>query len=112
MLACLCQPLRVLLSLLAADAHLAEQGLAVRARHVPVRLASMEDLCLVHDEAQVRLSTGSYPSDGIASQALGLDSDTYFAGPHSGHAAKLSAGSVVEVRVAWVEVSTVTAGYE
>eukprot|EP00966_Prymnesium_polylepis_P335136 7390494-Prymnesium_polylepis.2 len=77
---------------------LVEQGLAAKARHVPVRLAAIEDLCLVHERAQVELSVGAYESDAAASQALGLDGDTYFSAAASGRAAKLSAGSVVEVK--------------
>jgi acetoin utilization deacetylase AcuC-like enzyme len=74
-----------------------EQGLDSRCRLVPARTASTEDLELVHSAEQVKLSTGVYETDEDASLALGLDSDTYFAGSTSGHAARLSAGSVIEL---------------
>ena len=74
-----------------------EQGLDARTRLVPARPASVDDLRLVHTAEQVRKSTGKYSSDEEARLALGLDSDTYFSAGASGHAALLSAGSVVEL---------------
>lgn len=74
-----------------------EQGLDARSRLVPARPASIDDLTLVHSAEQVRRSTGQYASDEAATLALGLDGDTYFSASASGHAALLSAGSVVEM---------------
>ena len=74
-----------------------EQQLVSRARLVPARLASDEDLCLVHERRLVRRATGSYSADEDAVAALGLDGDTYFSAAASGYAARLSAGSVVEL---------------
>jgi len=76
---------------------LIERGLDARSRLVPAREASTADLELVHTPEQVAKSTGLYPSDGAASATLGLDSDTYFAASASGYAARLAAGSVVEL---------------
>jgi hypothetical protein len=67
------------------------------ARLVPARLVSNEDLALVHDRKHVRRATATYGSDLEGSEALELASDTYFTGQHSGYAARLSAGSVVEL---------------
>ena len=74
-----------------------EQELVARARLVPARLVSNEDLALVHDRKHVRRATATYGSDLEGSEALELASDTYFTGQHSGYAARLSAGSVVEL---------------
>ena len=110
-----------------------EQELVSRARLVPARLASMEDLALVHDRKLVRRATATYDTDEDATAALGIErcvracvracvrrcgrraglilcvhracslarlpfgSDTYFRAKHSGYAARLSAGSVVEL---------------
>lgn len=74
-----------------------EQGLVDRARLVPVRLASNADLALVHDRKLVRGATATYETDEEATAALGIDTDTYFRAKHSGYAARLSAGSVVEL---------------
>ena len=74
-----------------------ERGLDARSRLVPCRTASMDDLKLVHTAEQVSKSTSVYPSDAAATEALGIDSDTYFDGQASGYAAMLSAGSVVEM---------------
>lgn len=73
------------------------QGLDARCKLVPVRAAHEADLELVHTQAQVRESTCTYVSEVAASAALRIDSDTYFAADASGHAARLAAGSVVEL---------------
>ena len=73
------------------------RGLDARSRLVPAREASTEDLTLVHTAEQVAHSTAVYPSDAAATAALGLDSDTYFSATASGYAARLAAGSVVEL---------------
>lgn len=50
-----------------------EQELVARARLVPVRLASNEDLALVHDRKLVRGATATYDTDEDATAALGID---------------------------------------
>ena len=72
-----------------------EQELVARARLVPARLLSNEDLALVHDRKHVRRATATYGSDLEGSEALELASDTYFTGQHSGYAARLSALNIV-----------------
>lgn len=74
-----------------------EQGLDKRCKLVPVRAASAADCELVHSRRQVRRASGRYETDEAASEALGIDPDTYFSGSASGHAAMLSAGSVTEL---------------
>ena len=50
-----------------------EQELVSRARLVPARLASMEDLALVHDRKLVRRATATYDTDEDATAALGIE---------------------------------------
>ena len=50
-----------------------EQELVARARLVPVRLASNEDLAMVHDRKLVRGATATYDNDEDATAALGID---------------------------------------
>ena len=50
-----------------------EQELVARARLVPVRLASNEDLAMVHDRKLVRGATATYDTDEDATAALGID---------------------------------------
>ena len=50
-----------------------EQELVSRARLVPTRLASMEDLALVHDRKLVRRATATYDTDEDATAALGIE---------------------------------------
>lgn len=76
---------------------LVEQGLDKRARLVPTRAAAEADITLAHSAGHVRTVSGSYTSDAEAVEALGMDSDTYFAARDSGYAALLAAGSVVEL---------------
>ena len=74
-----------------------EQQLVARAKLVPARLASDEDLGLVHERRLVRRATAVYSADEDGVAALGLDGDTYFSATCSGYAARLSAGSIVEL---------------
>lgn len=74
-------------------------GLVQRARLVPARLAIQSDLELVHPPAHVVSATRVYMSADRPYAALDLEpgGDTFFAPRHSGHAASLSAGSLVEL---------------
>ncbi|KAL1504536.1 hypothetical protein AB1Y20_010938 [Prymnesium parvum] len=83
--------------LVAVYAELLASGLAQRAKHVPCRAASRADLRLVHSAAHVRRATRVYASAAAAGRALSLGEDTYFSAAHSGAAASLAAGSVVEL---------------
>lgn len=74
-----------------------EQGLDKRCKLVPTRVATAEDLALVHARDLVDRATATYPTDEAATAALGLDSDTYFSASASGYAALMSAGSVTEL---------------
>lgn len=76
---------------------LIERGLDARSRLVPAREAATSDLELCHTPEQVAKSTSTYHSDEGAVAALGLDGDTYFSHDASGRAARLAAGSVVEL---------------
>ena len=74
-----------------------EQGLDKRCKLVPTRVATEDDVALVHDTDFVYNAISKYPSDEAATAALGLDSDTYFSGSASGYATLLAAGSVTEL---------------
>ena len=64
---------------------------------MPTRVATEDDVALVHDTDFVYNAISKYPSDEAATAALGLDSDTYFSGSASGYATLLAAGSVTEL---------------
>jgi histone deacetylase 6 len=78
---------------------LLEQGLVARSKLVPARLASMDDIRLVHGRRHAARACATYESDIAASASLNLlaDSDTYFDGSASGEAARMSVGCVVEL---------------
>lgn len=88
-------------------------GLVARCCLVPAREAADADLHLVHSPAHVARATKRYSSDDKACAKLNLEpgSDTFFAAGASGRAARLAAGSLVELvtRVVSGELSNAAA---